>query len=71
MKCNVGGADRSARLVIGVGLLLIGIFVPMAAVWRGVVFAVAVVALITAIIRYCPANALVGVNTCREKLGPP
>lgn len=71
MKCNVGGADRSARLVIGVGLLLVAVFVPMATVWRAIIYAVAAIALITAVIRYCPANSLLGLNTCREKLGPP
>lgn len=64
MRCNVGGIDRTGRLVIGIVLLLLGLLAPMAATARTIILVLAVIALATGIIRYCPANALLGINTC-------
>lgn len=66
MKCNVGGVDRSARIVIGVALVVVGLFVPMNPAWQTVVFVLAAIALVTAIVGFCPANALIGINTCKR-----
>lgn len=67
MKCNVGGMDRTARIAIGVVLLLVGFFAPLSAVWQTVVFVLAAIALVTALIGFCPANAIAGINTCKGK----
>lgn len=64
MQCNVGGADRAARLVIGAGLLGGGLLVTDDARWRAAMLAGSAIALGTAVTRYCPANALLGVDTC-------
>jgi membrane protein implicated in regulation of membrane protease activity len=65
MKCNVGGIDRTGRIVLGIALLLVGLLVPtLSMVLRILVFVVAAVALVTAAVRYCPANALLGINSC-------
>lgn len=69
MKCNVGGVDRSARIVIGVALVIVGLFVPMNPAWQTVLFILAAIALVTAIVGFCPANALIGVNTCKGRGG--
>lgn len=66
MTPNVGGTDRTLRLVVGVVLLLLGFFAPLTPLWQTVVFVLAAVALVTAIIRFCPANALIGLNTARS-----
>ena len=66
MKCNVGGIDRTGRLVLGVVLLVIGFLAPLSALWQTIIFIVAAIALITGIIRFCPANALLGINTCES-----
>ena len=63
MKRNVGGVDMVARLIIGVVLVAIGLAVPMSTVWQVILFLVAAVAVVTAVVRYCPANALMGINT--------
>ncbi len=65
MKCNVGGMDRTARIVLGVVLLLVGFFAPLNAAWQIVVFVIAAIALLTAIVGYCPANSILGINTCK------
>lgn len=66
MKCNVGGIDRIARIVIGVVLLGVGIFVELGMVWKIVAFAVAGIMFLTAAIRFCPINSVIGLNTCTK-----
>jgi disulfide bond formation protein DsbB len=64
MKCNVGGMDRIGRLVLGVVLLIIGFLAPLEPLWQTIIFIIAAIALITGIFRFCPANALFGIDTC-------
>lgn len=64
MNCNVGGIDRMARIIGGLIVLAIGIVVPMATLWQTLLLIIGTVALVTGIIRFCPANALFGINTC-------
>lgn len=66
MKCNVGGADRTLRLVVGAVLLGVGLFVEMGEGLRIVSFVGAAIALLTATVRYCPANAIFGFNSCHK-----
>jgi membrane-associated protease RseP (regulator of RpoE activity) len=59
MKINVGNIDRALRIVAGVILITLaatGIFAPWG--WIGVV------PLLTGIFKFCPAYALLGLNTC-------
>jgi hypothetical protein len=65
MKPNVGGMDLNARIVLGIGLLLVGLIAPISTVWQIVALVVAAIALVTAIVRFCPANYLFGINTCK------
>lgn len=67
MKCNVGGIDRTGRIVIGIVLLLVGLAAPLDTIWRIVVLIVAAIALLTGIVRFCPANAILGINTCERE----
>ena len=64
MKCNVGGIDRTGRIVLGVVLLIVGLVAPIELTWRIVVLVVAGIALVTAVVRFCPANAMLGINSC-------
>ncbi len=48
MKKNVGGIDKTLRLIIGLILLLVGFFVQMSTGLRVGTFVVAAIALITA-----------------------
>ena len=59
MKRNVCGIDRFLRVVVGlalIGLTLSGLI----GVWGWI----GVVPLVTGIIRYCPAYAIFGLETC-------
>ncbi len=70
MKHNVGGMDRTSRIVIGILLLLIAFFGPIGMAWRIVALIIAAIALITAAVRYCPLNAALGVDTSEHKPEP-
>ncbi len=67
MKCNVGGIDRTGRIVLGVVLLIVGLVTPIELTWRIVALVVAGIALVTATVRFCPANAIFGINTCESE----
>ena len=67
MKHNVGGIDRSGRLVLGIVLLLVALISPVTMTWRIVLLIISAIALITATVRFCPANAVLGINTVENK----
>lgn len=67
MKCNVGGIDRIARIVIGIVLVAIGIFAGLDLTWKIVVFVLAAIMFLTAAVSFCPINAAIGLNTCGKK----
>ncbi len=64
MKCNVGGIDRITRIVAGIVLLVVGLVAPIGATWQIVALVVAAIALVTAFVRFCPVNAMFGINSC-------
>lgn len=62
MKANVGGIDRALRIVVGLSLI--------AATLTGAIGAwgwIGVVPLVTAVVGFCPAYRLLGVNSCPMK----
>jgi len=63
MKCNVGGADRAVRIVLGLILVPLA-YVQLDGIWAAAAYLVGAVALLTGLFRFCPANALFGVDTC-------
>lgn len=67
MKHNVGGIDRIGRIVIGIVLLIVGLVAPVEMTWRIVALVIAAIALVTAAVRFCPANAILGINTCESE----
>ena len=63
MKKNVGGADKTIRIVAGIAAVGAGIYFQS---WWGVV---GLVLIGTALIGWCPPYALLGFNTCKTKNG--
>jgi hypothetical protein len=64
MKVNVGGADRIARIVVGlalIGLTLAGVIGP----WGYI----GIVPLLTGTFRVCPAYLPFGISTCKTTKG--
>ncbi len=62
MHCNVGGADRIIRIVVGIALIALAVtnvFSP----WGYI----GVVPLVTGAIGWCPAYLPFGIKTCKTK----
>ncbi|AFM40768.1 Protein of unknown function (DUF2892) [Desulfosporosinus acidiphilus SJ4] len=58
MKCNVGKTEQFVRIVIGTVIILLGISLKS---WWGLI---GLLGIITGLIRYCPANDILGISTC-------
>jgi hypothetical protein len=62
MKLNVGGLDRSLRIIAGLGLIALAATGTVGAWgWIGIV------PLLTGAVGFCPAYPLLGINTCSMK----
>lgn len=70
---NVGSIDRGVRLLVGLLLIALSFLPPSLPVfaglgfWRWVLAAVGVVMIAVAAMRFCPAYALIGMNTCGRR----
>ena len=60
-KTNVGVADRVIRLIAAAAIIAAGVYFQS---WLGLI---ALVPLVTAFVRWCPAYAPFGLSTCSEK----
>ncbi len=64
MKANVGGVDKILRIVIGLGLLSLVLFLEDSARWWGLV---GLIPLLTGLVNFCPLYTLFGFSTCPMK----
>jgi hypothetical protein len=64
---NVGGVDRTLRIVLGLLFLSIGLFGNLGTAGKTLSFVLAAAGLITGFLNYCPLNALLGINTCKTR----
>lgn len=62
MTANVGGIDRILRIVVGLALLSL-VFIGPQTLWG----LVGLVPLGTALMGFCPAYTIFGINTCPVK----
>ncbi len=62
MKKNIGGVDRGIRIISGLAVMGAGVYFQS---WWG---AIGVVLIGTALIRWCPPYALLGISTCKIKI---
>ena len=60
MKANVGGIDRTLRIIIGIALLAL-CAVPSVG-WWGLI---GIVPLATGLMRFCPLYPMLGISTCK------
>jgi len=62
MKANIGGIDRTIRIVAGLALIAWALFANGPAwAWIGLV------PLATGLINFCPAYGLLGMSTCKTR----
>jgi hypothetical protein len=62
---NVGGMDRTLRIVLGLLFLAIGMFGNLGTLGKTISYVLAAIGLVTGFVNYCPLNALLGINTCK------
>jgi hypothetical protein len=75
MEKNVGGFDRTARLIAGPALLVVVLAWLLGAIaldlWLGaVVLLVGAILTVTGLTQKCPANSILGMNTFRRESDP-
>lgn len=63
MKHNVGTAERWLRIVLG--LIVFSLFFIIQGGMRYVAL-IGLILIVTGLIRYCPLNALLGINTAKR-----
>lgn len=63
MTQNIGGIEKAIRIVLGVALLGWGFVLSDPMNYWG---AIGIVPLVTALIGWCPAWSIFGVNTCKS-----
>ncbi len=66
MKPNVGGNDKTIRLVLGGLCLVLAMFLDVGTVFRILLYAGALIGLSTGLLNYCPINHMLGVNTRKK-----
>ena len=64
MKRNVGTTEKWVRIIVGIVILSLLIFIPSGWRWLGLI---GLIPLITGIIGYCPMYALLGISTYKEE----
>jgi len=64
MTSNVGGLDRGIRFILGVVLIALGATHVLTGTTAIVGYVVGGIALVTGLVRYCPAWSIFGINTC-------
>ncbi|MEE2025971.1 YgaP family membrane protein [Alkalimonas mucilaginosa] len=62
MKTNVGGLDKTLRMIVGIVLIVLAA-TGMVGVWGWI----GVVPLLTGLFNTCPAYSLLGISTCKPK----
>jgi len=60
MKCNVGGADRLIRVILGIAIVAAGFYFQS---WWGTIGAVPIM---TAVIGWCPTYLPFGLSSCKK-----
>jgi hypothetical protein len=64
MTCNVGGIERPIRIVLGLALVAVGASAELPVGGMALALIAGAIALVTGVVGFCPAWALLGVNTC-------
>lgn len=67
MSCNVGGIERVVRILLGLALFAIAFFHILTGTLAILAYAMGGVALVTGLVAFCPAWAIVGINICAMK----
>lgn len=64
MKKNIGSADKTIRMVLGIGIIVLGLYFQS---WWGLV---GILPLVTSLMGTCPAYLPFGISTCKTSPDP-
>lgn len=67
MTCNVGGKDKTVRIILGIALLGVAFLASVSSTIQIVLVVVAAIALVSAFVGFCPLNQMLGINTCGKE----
>jgi len=67
MTRNVGPNERWIRLGAGMATGIVAAAAPMPRTLRGLLLVTAGAGMLTALTRFCPINAMLGINNCRSE----
>lgn len=67
MKPNVGGLDRTLRMIAGLVLLVVGIFIVKSSGLMAVFIGLGAILFLTGLFRFCALYIPCGANTCPTK----
>ncbi len=67
MKKNMGGTDRTIRIVAAATVAILYFTGMITGVLAFVLLALATIFLVTSFVSFCPIYAIFGVNTCKVK----
>ncbi len=65
MDRNIGGTEKSIRLVVAVLLIAAALVLDLPTWGTATLTAIGIIALLTGILEHCPAWTLFGINSCR------
>jgi hypothetical protein len=66
MTVNVGTPDRIIRLLIAATLLFLSTNQTLTGIYNYAALAVAIILLLTSMVKFCPLYAIFGISTCRK-----
>ena len=67
MKPNVGGLDRTLRIIGGVVLIVLSLIVMRPTIFLVIGLIIGIALLLTGLFRFCGLYPLLGINTCKNK----
>jgi hypothetical protein len=67
MKKNMGGADRTIRIILALVFAALYYFGVVEGTLAYVLLALGAIFLLTSLINFCPLYTLFGINTCKVK----
>jgi hypothetical protein len=63
MNVNVGGLDKTIRIIVGIGVVSLCFLLKGDARWLGLI---GIIPLATGLVGYCPLYSVLGFSTCAK-----
>jgi hypothetical protein len=71
LKANVGGADRAFRIILGIVLVLLGLFIVHSTTWTVIFLVVGILMFLTGLTGLCLGYLPFKINTAKKGQKPP